>query len=69
MLCLHCGEQLAAEHGVPPLSMQPMLLSTDLNLMRRFVAGGQFKRLVTRNITVIHGAAECVHAGLSSLTE
>ncbi|GIL74661.1 hypothetical protein Vretifemale_4590 [Volvox reticuliferus] len=50
---LTCAEELASEIGVN-LNLRPVLLATDFNAIRQLVAKGEFRKIITANITSKH---------------
>mmetsp|Transcript_26834 Transcript_26834/g.58526 ORF Transcript_26834/g.58526 Transcript_26834/m.58526 type:complete len:385 (-) Transcript_26834:291-1445(-) len=49
-----CAKELAAAAQLPITASRPLLLITDLNPLRRFVARGSLRTLTTTNVTAVH---------------
>ncbi len=55
VLCAtQCAGDMAASVRLPPLHARPMLLVTDHNIIRQWVARGELAGAVTLSTTVVH---------------
>ncbi len=68
LAALHCARNMTAgdlgqgNSGTgplpPPLGQRPMLLVTDHNILRRWVAEGELAHVVTPPLTVVHSRSK-----------